>query len=157
MSWFEKFDISIDVVMGKQTKTLKGISYDDRELHNLTTIGKMFSELYNRITALETELNYERIERAVDKYRDIYDYIDQNNMKHYIFKGDGSNIEKTITSLLHKTFNNIRCIFFNENFATYKTAGEYNFNTPICLSELIEKLEEYNKELQDEKNRNNRE
>lgn len=59
--------------------------------------------------------------------------------------------------LLYKTFNNIRRISFNENFATYKTAGEYNFNTPICLSELIEKLEEYNKELQDEKDRDNRE
>lgn len=102
---------------------------DSIQQKNIESICKQFERLINEIKCLKRDIDTLKIKNEVEKYEDIYDYLNKRSIyKHYIIKGNKSDEESVIKDLLAKTFGGIY-------------TGNY-WATPVCLMYIIEKCEE---------------
>lgn len=116
---------------------------DDLQSTNIQNIARAFSCLFTKILQLKEEnrmlnkrfddlsLLYQKLQ-----YKDIYEYVEKENAKHYILDNKNSVTYKLINELLKDTF---KGIYFEKQWLK-----------PVCLSEIIEYCEqELNKKVVD--------
>lgn len=122
----DNFEDYLDLIMNLK---------DDLQSINIQNIAKAFSHLFEKILQLKEEnrmlnkrfddlsLLYQKLQ-----YKDIYEYVEKENAKHYILDNKNSITYKLINELLKDTF---RGIYFEKQWLK-----------PVCLSEIIEYCEQ---------------
>lgn len=100
---------------------------------------KEIQGLKNRVKTLESKLESLYYIVELNKYKDIYDFIDKNpEMKHFVLNSMGKLTQKVIYKLLKDTFSEITIAYSRY----YDYGYDYYIGTePICLSKIIEDLE----------------
>lgn len=105
--------------------------------------------LKNRVKDLESKLDSLYCIVELSKYKDIYDFINQNpEMKHFVLNSTGKLTQKVIYELLKDTFSEITIAY--NRYCDY--GYDYYIGTdPICLFKVIENLEGIRTKLKEAK------